>query len=155
VNLVDDHAVDVRHERVARRVVFPGRGVGLLRCHHENVRAFGAPRVQVALARDDVHRVAEFLEAVPLRLLLVGERAQRRDEQRRAAGLEGLADGEFRERGLPRTGGRRRHDVGVRLQQRGDRLALHLVELVEGERLGELWNDLGNLHQGVGRGPLG
>jgi len=42
VHLVDDTAVDVGDEAVAPGIVFAGRGVGLLRRHHEDVGPFGA-----------------------------------------------------------------------------------------------------------------
>ncbi|CDK40314.1 hypothetical protein BN903_103 [Halorubrum sp. AJ67] len=146
VDLVDDDAVHVGDKGVARGVVFPRRAVGLLRGRHQHVRALGAARVQVALAGDDVHGVAHVLEPLPLALLLVGERAQRRDEEGRSALREGLTDGEFGERRLP--GGRRgrRDDVAVGLQDARQRLALHPVELLEPEGVGELRHRVRDLH---------
>jgi hypothetical protein len=146
VDLVDDDGVHVRDEVVAVGVVLARRRVDLLRRHHEDVRPAGAARIEVALARDDVDRVAQFLEAVPLRLLLVRQRAHRRDEQGGAAAVQGLADRQLRDRRLAAGGRRARDHVLVGLEHPRDRRALHRVELVEGEGVGEGRQDLGDFH---------
>ncbi len=151
VDLVDDTAVDVRDERVAGRIVFSGRRVGLFGRHHEDVGAFGATRVQIAFTRNDVHRIAEVLEPLPVAFLLVRQRPKRGDEERGSVVAQRLADGEFRERRLPARRRRAGDDVLVTVEQRGKHLALHPVELLEGERLREPWNRLGDLHRFVGR----
>jgi hypothetical protein len=109
VDLVDDTEVDVADEAVARGVVLAGGRIGLLGGHHEDVGALGAPGTQVALAGDDVDRVAQFLEAGPLAFLLVGERSQRREKERGAPAFEDATDRRLRDGGLP-AGGRRAHD---------------------------------------------
>lgn len=126
--------------------MFPGRGVGLLGRHHEDVGAGGPAGIQVALAGDDVDGVTEVLEALPLGLLLGGERAERRDEKRRPLVAEGPADGEFGERRLPAGGGRGGDDVVVGVEDGGQRLALHPVELLEPEGVCELGDRLGDFH---------
>ncbi len=75
MDLVDDTAVDVADELVTVRLVLAGCGVDFLGGHHQHVRPRGQPGVEVALAGDDVHRVAEFLESLPLAFFLVRERA--------------------------------------------------------------------------------
>jgi len=58
---------------------------GILETEHNVVASAPTASGKTALAGDDVHGVAEILEPLPLALLLIGERAERRDEERSPA----------------------------------------------------------------------
>jgi len=85
VDLVDDDAVHVSDEGVPPGVVLARRAVGLLGRRHEHVRALGTAGLRSRSPETTYTGVAEILEPLPLALLLIGERAERRDEERSPA----------------------------------------------------------------------
>jgi hypothetical protein len=137
MDLVDDTAVNVSDKRVAPRVVFARRRIGLFGRHHQYVRALGLARVQVALAGDDVHRVAKFLEPFPLTFFLVCERPEWGEKECRSARSEGLGDCDLRDSSFAARGRRAHHDVFVGFYECRQRLGLHRIEPFEGKHVRE------------------
>jgi hypothetical protein len=129
VDLVVDHRADVLE---ASRIL-EDRVPEHLRGHDQQARA----RVDGHVAGHDADGVAVDLPEVAE--LLVAERLDGRRVDDALVPLERVLDGEVRDEGLPRAGGRR-DEHGVALQDRADRLHLKGVELEapEGPRTGAL-----------------
>jgi|GEM_PF-6603763 hypothetical protein len=154
MHLVDDDTVDIGNKGVARRVVFARRRVRFFRRHHQNVGAFGAARVEIPLAGDDVDGVAQLLKAIPLGFFLVCQRAHGSHEQRGAARPKRSADRQLGECGFAGGGRRAGDNVVVSIEDDRQGLALHPVELLKPEGVGELGDRVGNLHDDSPAGGL-
>ena len=114
--LVQDHGVEPREPARVEHVAEDLRG------HDEH----GSARIDLDVAREDPDLLRAEL-AAEVRVLLVGERLERRGVGDAPAAVERRVDGELRDERLARPGGRR-DDDGLARADGGDGAELEVVQ---------------------------